>query len=350
MTRKLARIVRIDSVTPIVGADAIECAHVGGWSVVIKKHEYQAGDSAVYFEIDSFLPEGNPAWQFLVDKSSRNYLGARGHVLRSIKLRGQVSQGFLLQLDVLREAGVQSESLLIDRDVSAQLGVLKYEAPVPASLAGVARGPFPWRVPKTDQERIQNMDAQLAEWSCDPHLTWEVTEKLEGSSCTFAWLYGELHVCSRNLDLLETEDNTLWKVAKELLIAEKCAAQFAYRNLALQGEIVGFGIQANIYSMRAQKFFLFDIYDVDQSRFLSPSERQIVANALALEQVPILESAFQLPADISRLQTDALIAQADGVSALQAVQLREGLVFKANEKSLSFKIVSNKYLLQNRDV
>lgn len=341
--RKLARIIRIDSVAPISGADAIESAKVGGWTVVVKKGEYKPGDLAVYFEIDSFLPSGNAAWQFLIDKSSRLFNGVPGHVLRSIKLRGQVSQGLLLDLGVLRVAGVEAESLVVGVDVSDALGVLKYEPPVPAELSGIARGSFPSRVPRTDQERVQNLANELADWSNDGQLTWEVTEKLEGSSCTFAWLDNDLHVCSRNVNLMDVGGNSLWKSAKELGILEKFSKGYQGRNLAIQGEIVGFGIQGNIYGLRAQKFYLFDIYDVDIGRYMTPEERSEVAQHMSLEQVPVIDPKFCLPTVAAM---DALLSLADGHSALKGGQLREGLVFKSNQKPVSFKAVSNKYLLK----
>lgn len=343
--RKLARIVQIDAVTPIAGADAIEAAQVGGWKVVIKKAEFKPDDRAVYFEIDSFLPAGNPAWQFLLDKSSRNFNDLQGHVLRSITLRGQVSQGLLLGLDVLRVAGISPESLQLGADVSQALGVLKYEAPVPAELTGVARGLFPARIPKTDQERLQNLAPELAQWVLECNLTWEVTEKLEGSSCTFAWLDDDLHVCTRNMDLLDTPGNSLWRIARELRLPAQLAAGFAGRNLALQGEIVGFGVQGNIYGMRTQNFFLFDIYDADLGRYLNPPERLLLTKQLGLEHVPLVHAAFQFSA-ATTLET--LLCMADGGSALKGDQLREGLVFKANEKARSFKTVSNRYLLKQK--
>jgi RNA ligase (TIGR02306 family) len=346
MVRKLASVVKIDDVVPIAGADAIECAQIGGWTVVVKRGEYQVGDLAVYFEIDSFLPEGNPAWQFLVDKAAKRFVDSKGHVLRSIKLRGQVSQGLLLGLSVLHSAGVRAECIRLGDDVSDVLGISKYEPPVPAELSGIARGLFPSQVIKTDQERIQNLGTELFEWSNDPNMTWEVTEKLEGASCTFAWLANDLHVCSRNIDLMEADDNSLWKLAKELSITSKFKDKFNGRNLALQGEIIGFGIQGNIYGLRTQKFYLFDAFDVDQKRYLNPSERRAIASQLSLDQVPVIESSFRLPSNIGRAGIDALIVLSDGDSALKPEQLREGLVFKANERRATFKIVSNKYLLK----
>lgn len=342
MDRKLSKIVRVDAVVPIAGADAIEAAKLGGWTVVVKKAEFRPGDLAVYFEIDSFLPQGNPAWQFLVDKSSRVFNDVTGHVLRSIKLRGQVSQGLLLPLGIdaqLTVLGVED----IGKDVSDILGVVKYEPPVSAELVGIARGLFPSRVSKTDQERIQNLALELEQWLQDSALSWEVSEKLEGSSCTFAWLDDDVHVCSRTIDLLDAPGNTLWCLARELDIPAKFSAGYRARNLALQGEVVGFGIQGNIYGLRNQQFFLFDVFDVEQARYLTPSERQVIAMHMGLTQVPVIESGFKLP---NLAAMESLLAMADGASALKSDQLREGLVFKANAQSVSFKAVSNKYLLR----
>jgi RNA ligase (TIGR02306 family) len=339
VTRKLVRLERIDAIRPIEGADAIEAAVVGGWTVVVKKGEFSPGDTAVYFEIDSFLPEGNSAWQFLVDKSSRQFNERKGHVLRTVKLRGQVSQGLLLSPGLLGDTAAHAA---LGDDLAEQLGVQKYEPPVPAELAGTVRGNFPSRVPKTDQERVQNLAAELEVWRREAQC-WEVTEKLEGSSCTFAWLDDELHVCSRNLDLTDTPENTLWRIARELDIATKFAKTFAGRNLALQGELIGYGIQGNIYGLRGQQFHLFDVYDADQGRYLGAEEREALARDLDVSHTPVLERAFVLDAGVTM---QSLLAMADGFSALNSKQLREGLVFKNHSGKVSFKVVSNRYLLK----
>lgn len=355
--RELARVVRIDEIRPIEGADAIEAARVGGWTVVVKKGEFTAGDRAVYFEIDSFLPQGNPAWQFLVDKSARDYEGLRGHVLRTVRLRGQLSQGLLLPFtatlaDYAKDVDANNESVWVapedffqdGENVTDVLGVLKYEPPIPAELAGEVIGLFPSRVPKTDQERIQNLALELQAWQGEA-LEWEVTEKLEGASSTWAWLDGELHVCSRNLDLRETEGNTHWRVARENDIEARLRAVVGTRNLALQGELVGNGIQDNIYRLQGHRFYLYDIYDVDQGRYLRPNERKELAAQLGLLHVPVVNSGFVIDASVGM---DELLAMADGDSVLRAGQAREGLVFKARGKEVSFKAISNRYLLKQK--
>ena len=340
MDRKMAYVVAVDGVNPIAGADAIEAALVGGWTVVMKKGEFGAGDLAIYFEIDAFLPEGNPGWQFLVDKSPRQVDGRRGHVLRTVRLRGQVSQGLLL---APAQVGLSTGPLGPGMDVTERLGVSKYEPPVPAGMSGVARGPFPGCVRRTDQERIQNLAAELAAWQTEGGL-WEVTEKLEGASCTFAWLDGEVHVCSRNLDLEAAPGNLLWRQAAALDIAAKLAERFGSRRVALQGELIGQGVQGNIYRRSTQEFLLYDIYDADRGMYFPPAERLAVAAALQIPHVPVIDAAFTLTADATMA---ALLALADGPSALLPAQAREGLVFKRLDGAASFKAVSNQYLLKS---
>ncbi len=342
--RKLARIVTIDDIAPIKDATAIEVAHVGGWKVVVKKGEFAPGDRAIYVEIDSFLPEGHPAWQFLVDKSSRVYEERRGHVLRSVTLRGQVSQGLLLAESSLAGTPLADTPLPPGTDVAGALGIVKHEPPMPACLSGIALGPFPSRVPKTDQERIQNLAAELADWK-GAGLAWEVTEKLEGSSCTFAWLDGVLHVCSRTLDLADTPDNSFWQAARALQLASRLGRHLGARRIALQGELIGHGIQGNIYDLKHQQFHLYDIYDVDQGRYLASDERLALSRMLDIPHVPLVDERFVFSRDVN---LDTLLAMADGPSAFKPDQLREGLVFKALGQQASFKVISNKYLLKQK--
>jgi len=340
--RELARVVRIDNITPIDGADSIEAARVGGWTVVVKKGEFSIGDRAIYIEIDSFLRSGHKAWQFLVDKSSRVYDGITGHVLRTVRFRGQISQGLLLQLNSVL---TDSDNFKDGENVTDVLGVLKYEPPIPAELAGEVLGLYPSRVPKTDQERIQNLEHELEDWIAKS-LSWEVTEKLEGSSSTWAWLDKELHVCSRNMDLRETTGNTHWRLARGCNIEELLRSYAGSRNLALQGELVGNGVQGNIYRMQGHRFYLYDVYDVDRGLYMCSSERQEVARVLNLSHVPVLNQAFTFEHKESAVDvTKRLLCMADGESTLRKGQLREGLVFKALEYPCSFKVISNKYLM-----
>ncbi len=324
--RKLATIRKIDAITPIENADAIECAQVGGWQVVIKKGEFQVGQLATYFEIDSWIPE--PIAPFLC-RDRREYQGIVGARLRTVKLRGQISQGLLIPL--------ANPNWQEGDDVTDLLGIQKFEPPVPAQLSGLVRGDFPARIPKTDQERIQNLGEALQDWVAQ-NLHWEVTEKLDGSSMTVYWMNGEFGVCSRNLDLIESSDNTLWRIARERDMESQLRA--LGRELALQGELIGENIQKNPYQLKGQDFYLFDVYDIRQGRHLNANERH--ALNLTLKHVPVLGQ--QTIASDSIL---ALLQQAEGKSALNPKAEREGLVFKCLERDVSFKAISNKFLLKH---
>lgn len=325
--RKLATIRRIDAINLISGADSIECAVVGGWRVVVRRGEYSVGDYAVYCEIDSWIP--HELAPFLSkNREPREYNGVKGERLTTVRLRGQISQGLLLPL-----IGVVGN---VGDDVSEQLNIQKYDAPISAQLAGEVRGMFPLFIPKTDQERIQNLSVEVADWN-NQNLTWEVTEKLDGSSMTVYNTGDDYGVCSRNLNLRETEGNTLWKVARELKLFDGLSGY------ALQGELIGEGIQGNPYKIKGHTFRLFDIYDIANGRYLTSDERLSMPwNAMNIPHVPVLEIYTQ------KLDIDNLLSFAEGKSVLNNGAEREGVVFKCKELSgVSFKVISNKFLLKN---
>jgi RNA ligase (TIGR02306 family) len=208
----------------------------------------------------------------------------------------------------------------------------------PTELAGEARGPFPSRIPKTDEERIQNMPQVLS----FTDKTFTVTEKLDGTSATFYWDTGYFGVCSRNWDLLETESNSLWRWAKEQRLPEKLAT--LSRNIALQGEFIGPGVQGNLYKLAKTEVRLFNAYDIDTQSHLTSEQLASLATALDLQLVPVLETGKSLT-DFASL--DAVLAYADANSALNPKAAREGVVFRSEgeTRKLSFKAISNRFLL-----
>ena len=331
--RKLATIKVIDAIHPIEGADAIEVAQIGGWKVVVKKNEYQPGDRAIYCEIDSWIP--HELAPFLSKgREPREYNGVKGERLTTVKLRGQISQGLLLPLtdDILSK-------ITVCDDISPLLNIQKWEAPIPAQLAGEVRGMFPRFIPKTDEERIQNLTAEIKDWN-DCYLSWEITEKLDGSSMTVYVFQDDCGVCSRNLNLKETEGNTLWKIARSEQLIEKIKS--TGKNLALQGELIGEGIQGNPYKIKGHQFRVFKIYDIDLGFYVSPSVRMDYVNSLQLNSVPVIAQAW-----VGELVIDNLLQVAEDKSVLNATTEREGVVFKCNElPNTSFKVISNKFLLK----
>ena len=341
--RKLATIRKIDALRPIPDADAIECAVVGGWTAVVKRGEFKAGDLAVYCEIDSWIPHALAPF-LSKGKEPRVFDGIAGERLRTMKLRGQLSQGLLLPFAIMKPF---FDDILFTEgvDVSELLGIVKYEAPIPAQLAGEVKGMFPGWIQKTDQERIQNLKEELDYWLKEQHV-WEVTEKLDGSSMTVFLRDGEFGVCSRNLELKPSETNSLWKVAVRNDLELKLRR--ANRNLALQGELIGEGIQGNPYKQKGQEFFLFDIYDIDTSKYFTPAERKAFVEEHDIKHVPVLAFGAELADTLGVNSIDGILRFAEGKSVMGMIGCeREGVVFKSKAMQCSFKAISNKFLLRS---
>lgn len=332
--RKMATLRIIDAIGPIVGADAIEVATVGGWKVVVKKGEFSVGDRVVYCEIDSWIP--TELAPFLSKgKEPREFEGIKGERLRTVKLRGQLSQGLLLNLDTALPG---TNSFQEGDDVSEMLNILKWERPMNAQLAGMAKGNFPSLIPKTDQERVQNLKNEI-EAAAD--MMFEVTEKLEGSSMTCYLIDGEFGVCSRNLDLKETDDNTFWQVARRDGIEAKMRDTGPDAQFAIQGELIGPGIQGNIYKLSTPEFHVFDVYNIAVGTYLKPAERVALIERMGLEHVPVYFGSMSL-ADMT---VEKILSVAEGKSGLYLNTEREGIVFKQVNGGMTFKAISNKYLL-----
>ncbi len=325
--RHLASIQKIKALESIPDADAILKATVLGWQLVVKKDEFQVGDLCIYCEIDSLMPE-RPEFEFLKPRNMR---------IRTVRLRGQISQGICFPLSIL-PSDVEIEEGV---DVTELLGIIKYEPPIPAQLAGMAKGLFPSFIPKTDETRVQVLQELLDKYAGE---TCFVTEKLDGASVTYFFRDGQFGVCSRNLELIETPENTMWKLARQLDIEEKLRA--LGRNIALQGELIGEGIQSNLYRLRGQKVYFFNVFDIDAHCYLDFEEWQEMILSLKLEHVPILEHNFTLINDIQEL-----VQKSQGRSVLYDIH-REGIVIRPlKEKNdmigrVSFKAINPEFLLK----
>ena len=339
--RKLASIKIIDGIQPIEGADMIELAVVGGWKVVVAKDVgHKVGDHVVYCEIDSFLPI-KPEFEFLRKSSFKKMGDEEGFRLKTIKLRGQVSQGLIIPIDVLLKYGISSDDVYEGLEVGDILGIIKYEPPVPAQLAGKAKGNFPGFIQKTDEERVQNLTRDYEEWKLQSAHQFYAAEKLDGSSATFYLRDGQFGVCSRNLELLEVEDNTFWKVAREMKIEEKLRE--LGRNISIQGELIGEGVQGNPYKIKGHTVRFFNVFDIDAFQKLGLRDlTDIIVNTFGFQTVPIIEVPFTLPETVGDL-----LQMAEGKSMLNLQTEREGLVIRSLDNTISFKAISNKFLLKN---
>jgi RNA ligase (TIGR02306 family) len=336
MERKLASIRKISDLSPIEGADKIELATIDGWKVVVAKDvNHKVGDLIVYCEVDSFLPI-EPEFEFLRKTSYKKMSdGREGFRLKTIRLRGQISQGLILPLSVFGDFGWTAYEGI---DVTEKLGIVKYEPPIPAQLSGMVKGNFPSFLKKTDEERVQNLSKEFESYKNEE---FYVTEKLDGSSVTYYVKDEVFGVCSRNLDLLEDENNSMWKFASETGLRDRMIK--LGKNIAIQGEIIGEGIQGNPYRRIGQTVKIFNGFDIDKYDYLSLEELLDLVKILDVKTVPILDLEFILPETI-----DELLLMAEGKSVLNLKAEREGLVIRSHDRKISFKSISNKFLLNEK--
>lgn len=353
--RRLATVRRIDDLQPIPGADKIECARVDGWYCVVSRGEFQVGDPCIYFEIDSFIPvgEGYPHFEFL-RKRAIKWNGKEGCRLRTIRLKGQVSQGLAMPLSAFPQLSPFADQ--IDRDLTTLLDVEKWEAPIPAQLSGKVKGNFPAGIPKTDQPRLQNMGRELADLRRRlPDVKVEVTTKIDGSSMTAYMLRdGTFGVCSRNLDLVRDEANAFWAYAirtgleqKLNTYREECGMMFS--GIAVQGELFGPGIQGNKERLTQTEFAVFDIFWIADGGpagiegYMRATDRRRVCEKYGLSQVPLLGYIC-----LSELATiEDFKSWSVGDSWTPGVK-REGAVFKVlDEPHMHWKCINEEWLLEN---
>lgn len=342
--RVMAWVAKIEKIEKHPEADALDICYVGGWKCITKLGEFQEGDFAVYCSIDSWIPHDIAPF-LSKGKEPREYNGVQGEKLRTIKLRKQISQGLLLPTSILPQGlGLYEDG----EDVSELLNIQKYDPPLPAQLAGVAKGNFPPFIPKTDQERVQNCYKHITNQYNEP--IWNsvvIEEKLEGSSMTVYYNNGDTGVCSRNLDLKEDENNSFWKAARQQEIIEKLTSwcERTGRNIAIQGELCGEGVQGNIYKLQGVKFFVFDIYDIDEGSYLGHNERTTILYEIDIRsRVPLIYEGNSL---LCKFTLDEILYMSEGKSELNPNQEREGVVVKSLfDPDSSFKIISNRYLMK----
>jgi hypothetical protein len=368
--RTLATIQKITNIRKIEGADKIEVAEVLGWEIVIRKGEFKIGDLCVYVEVDSIMP-ALPEFEFLKERKYR---------VRTIKLRGQVSQGICFPLDILhnkmktRWIGVSEGD-----DVTEKLGVVKYDPEVAKEQRMIdamnsvkksriekflmrnkwyrrfftkagQRG-WPKFIQKTDEERIQKI----------PHIcehekgtVFVATEKLDGQSATYAllrikrWWWKDKFqfiVCSRNLHLKTQNNSSYWTIAKQLNI-EKVLKNLIFDRdeyIILQGEIIGEGIQKNKYNIKGYDFYVFNLIHSSTGKDDDMSMR-IDLSRQGIKCVELLDNKLILKDNIHQC-----IDLAKGKSLLNKEIHREGIVVRNYLKGISFKIINPDFLLKYQD-
>ncbi len=344
--RKLASVQYIHAITPIDGADRIELAHVLGWQCVVKKGEFKTGDRGVYFEIDSFLPV-REQFEFLRPSCYKNTdIMGEGFRLKTQRFRGQISQGLLLPLALFPEIDLAAP---IGTDVTDILEIRKWEIEERATTGGTVIGTLPTDVPHTDETRIQAMPELLEAFRGKPYY---ITTKMDGSSHSISIDEDGLHVTGHNYEYKDDGSSAFYRLMKSRdyrSAMERYMKQNNIKLLTIQGEFCAPGIQQNRLRLTKPEWFVFTVR-IDGHRVGLEKMRE-VAEAIDAFTVPIEETGTDLPAHYPTVE--ALLARAEGQYPNGGP--KEGIVVRTLEPEfcplisgpLSFKVVSNKYLLKN---
>lgn len=339
--RKLASVQVVNEIRPIENADAIECAVVLGWTVVVKRGEFKIGDKCVFFEIDSILPN-EEKYSFLDYKEEYN-----GYRLKTVRLRGQLSQGLALPINIFE----LPEDIEIGTDLTEQLKIRKYEPPVPEEV-GAKPSNRVWEIPKTDEERYQSnpdlVDALKGK-------EYYASVKLDGTSTTIILNINdenepEVNVCGRNTCYEENPNNKYWAVAMKYNMKEKILEYYnkTGKRLAFQGELIGPKIQGNKMGLTENDLYIFNVWIAEGKQ---PYEKCDIDTALSivkeleLKFVPIeLTGIFEY--NTKDLQGLTELPYNKYFKNAKPSQNIEGLVFRSKDMKISFKVVSNKFLLR----
>ena len=381
--RELAYVAEITDVRPIEGYDRVELVIVNdGWTCVVGKGQFSRGDLAVYFEIDSKLPERPPF-------SDNEFIVKKKYKIQTQKMCKSISQGLIMSLsefgydpaqykkgDFLTEALGVTYAVSSDNTRKAARGDNKYArmAKHHPNLAKTwlwrrlyktnmgknvlyfvfgktekKKSNWPSWVVKTDEERIQNMP-----WILNDKSPWIVTEKIDGTSTTFTvhkkkWGRGyDFYVCSRNVVFDSDkkkcyyDENYYTKMAEKYKV-EKVLTEIAtlgkYEWVTLQGETFGEGVQKRTYNLKGQDFFAFNFITDKEGRWNSIDAMKFMKKH-GINWVPILDENFILPDTL-----EEMLAYADGESVCD-YGMREGVVLRSQDGTKSFKAVSNTYLLK----
>jgi len=333
--RSLVTIQRVKEISPIPDSDHLEVAHIMGWQCVVKKGEFKIGDFGVYHEVDSFLPI-EERYEFLrVSSYRKNVDNGEGFRIRTIKMRGQLSQGLLLPIGKFPEL----EGLSEGTDVTEKLNVKKWYICETATAGGTIIGERPYGIPASDEIRIQSALELLDELKGKPYY---ITTKMDGTSGIVYYIDGKIGCCSRNKEIKDEAEALYWMAVYKYGLKEKFAK--LGKNIVLTGEICGPGIQKNRLRLAAIEWYVFDVKDSDAGRYLPYEEAVKLCAELEIPIVPLEERG-----EVFDYSLETLIEKARGKypSGLD----KEGIVVRnaLSPKAVSFKVLNNDALLKEKD-
>ena len=301
---------------------------------------------AVYFEVDSFLPIA-PEYEFLRASSYRKTdIMGEGFRLRTMKFRGQISQGLLLPVAAFPEIPSDVE---LGTDVTEQLGIRRWEIEERITTGGTMIGTLPYDVPHTDETRVQAEPDLIQDFS---GLEYYISTKMDGSSHSVSVDENGFHVTGHNYEYKDDGNSPFYELVKSVGLQQKMES-FAVENglkaFTIQGELCAPGIQKNRLKLTKPEWYVFTIRENGKRAGL---ERMLeICDRLQLNRVPIEEVGIDLPRKYPTVE--ALLERADGNYPNGGK--KEGIVIRPTEPvycerigaELSMKVVSNKYLLKS---
>jgi RNA ligase (TIGR02306 family) len=318
---KIASIEKVVGIARHPNADKLEFATVLGYQCIVPKGLYAVGDLVILIQPDTVLPEVE--WSEIYRKFSKKRV-------KAIRLRGEWSFGIVEQLALLPPDTEIAEGT----EVGALLDIIKYEPPLPSDLD--AKGGLPYHLPKTDEERYQNLPIEdfLGK-------TVDITLKVDGQSFTAYYKDGEFGVCGRTMEYkLEARNNYTDQIARydlENKLREFCSRHQV--NIALRGESYGKGIQSSKVNYHAQLdkgLFFFSVWLIDERRYAQKGDKFYyldVCAEMGLPTVPVLHRDVILTAELIK-KYDEELEETDG-------HLFEGIVIVGED--FSFKVINKNY-------
>ena len=401
--RELCYVVQIDAIEPIIGSDNCEAAVVGGWRIMTRKGTFKPGDLAIYFEIDSKVPE-TETFAFLEKKhykikTQKYTFGGKGNFVSQGLLMHPIDFGWTTEETgksiIIPDDGTQLEkgdfltqrlevTYAIDADNKRKAsGPDKYKKmaarhkkifsnPIVKKIMKYSlgrkimflffgkkkdkKGAWPVWVKKTDEERIQNLVSAIPTFVKEP---WVATEKIDGTSTTFTMRgFGrkrEFYVCSRNVVFDKPDKNCFYDTNVYLEMSEKYHMEDVLTSLmekykktgidfiTIQGETYGGNIQKRDYGMKEHDLAVFNVifgYKDGTTERLNPIAMKALMDNYLVPTVPIVSDCLTLPDSC-----DKILLLAGGPSAIDG-GMREGLVFRSFDGAKSFKAVDNNFLIK----
>ena len=396
--RELAYVVTIDDIKPIEGRDRVECAVVGGWTIMVRKDQFKPGDLGIYFEIDSKVPAKEP-FMFLEGKhfkiKTQKYKTPNGQFWSQGLLMGaedfgwetiKSEDGSILSINGYHEGDFLTKILGViyadpeDNSRKSKSSVDKYQKMAQRMGKKFAKQPYRWLmkrtwgkkllfffygkkkdtkawpewVKKTDEERIQNLVYMIPTFQNEK---WIPTEKIDGTSTTFTMKRGkrgknDFFICSRNVVFDKPDKKCFYETNVYTEMAEKYDIENVLKSIldenkdllfvTIQGETYGEGVQKRDYSIKGHDFMAFNLIFGDANGVptrKNPMDMSSILSSYKIPCVPFFEP-IELPDTC-----DEILALAEGESAVDGLP-REGLVFRTLDGCRSFKAVDNGFLLK----